>query len=153
MIEKEKVRIRSKNLQTIVRRAIINEGPCRSRILYAGINPSNNNTMVVHKIVELFKGKYFFEETVFNPIVKSVHTTLTSIAREKFHTIVDPKEKLHDLEFHPNPQIIAATSYSRDLENGKSFNNILIKDCRPKSSFVFDFYIRWRINRYLKKKF
>ncbi len=157
MIEKEKIRTSStRSYASIIRKAILNEGANRSRILYAGINPSNSNTIAIHKVIELFKGKYFFEETIFNPSAKSVHTTLTSISREKLHAIVPAKEKLHNLEFHPNPQIIAATSYSRELQNGKTFNNVLVKDFRSKKTLlspICDMYTIWRLNKYLQKKF
>lgn len=156
MIEKEKVRTSSSNINTIVRKAILKEGANRARILYAGVNPSNQDTMVVHKIVELFRGRYFFEETIVNPSVKSVHTTLTSISKEKLHAVVSAKDKMHDLQFYPNPQIVAATSYARELQSGKAFFNVLFKDFRNDKSFtspICDMYTRWRINRYLQKKF
>ncbi len=157
MIEKEKVKTsNSRDYNTIIRNTFLKEGANRARILYAGVNPANPSTMVVHKVVELFRGKYFFEETIVNPSAKSVHTTITSISQEKLHKVVPAKEKLHELEFYPNPQIIAATSYSRILENGKSFNNVLTKDFRTNKNFmspICDLYTRWRLNNYLQKKF
>ncbi len=157
MIEKEKVRTSNKrDYNSIIRNAILNEGANRARILYAGVNPANPSTIVVHKVVELFRGKYFFEETIVNPLAKSVHTTVTSVSKEKLHTVIPAKEKLHDLEFYPNPQIIAATSYSRILESGKSFNNVLTKDYRTNKNFmspIYDLYTRWRLNKYLQNKF
>jgi hypothetical protein len=157
MIEKEKVKTSSNcDIMKLVRRAILNDGANRTRILYAGVNPSNPSTIAVHKVIEIFRGKYFFEETIVNPSVKSIHTTLTSISKEKFYGIVPAKEKMHDLEFYPNPQIVAATSYARELQNGKGFFNVLYKDFRNNKTFtspICDIYTKWRINKFLLDRF
>jgi hypothetical protein len=154
LVDNEKSQISWKNINKVVRKAIMNEGPNRTRILYAGINPEDINTMVVKRVIELFRGKYFFEETIFNPAMQSVHTTISSIAREKFHTVIPATEKLHQIEFFPNPQIIAATSYTRPLGR-RVFHDSIIKDTRNNKNWlspVCDMYVNWSLRRYLNKK-
>jgi hypothetical protein len=155
MIENESVRFKHFGYNKLVRKVILNEGTNRTRILYAGLNPENSNTILIHKIIELTRGKYYLEETVISQEMKSVHRTMSSLNQEVFHKLVPGKEKLHQLKFNTNPQIIAATSYSRQLgESNKVFQNFIIKDLRNNKGLLSpfcDFYLRWKIRSYLKK--
>lgn len=154
-IENERASIKRKNISTIVRNSIVKEGLKRTRILYAGVNPNNTSTMCVYKVIELLRGVYYYEETVFDPTAKSVHTTLTSIKNEKFHKIITPKEKLHQIEFHPNPQIVSGVSYSRNIKEGKVFFNTILSDYRSQKGLfspITDIFINWKIRRHLNKR-
>jgi hypothetical protein len=149
----EKAYISSNNIERVVRKAIIKESGKNSRILYAGPNPSNPSTMVVCKVVELFRGKYFYEETVFNPSIKSVHVTLSS-SNEKFDEIIDPKQKLYEMRYKPQTNYVAATSYSRLLQGNKAFHNVIINDHRNQTwmGYLLNPLYYWRIRSYLNKK-
>jgi hypothetical protein len=153
LIADEHATIRRKNINSIVRKAILKEGTNRARILYAGPHPFMTNNMVVYKIIELIRGMYFLEETRFNSKTKSVQSTLTSINKEKFHMIEDAKDKMFDLEYHPDPGISAGTSYTRALDEkkGKVFHNSIITNYSD-ASFICKWYINWRIRNYLNKK-
>ena len=151
-IHNESAFIGSRNINSIVNRAIVKERGRNSRILYAGANPNLPGTMVVCKVVELFRGKYFYEETVFNPHIKSVHTTLTS-TNERLHEISNAEQKLFETRYKPNPQIVAATAYSRELDSGRVFHDTIIRDLRTNQGLfspLLNFCLYWRINRYLK---
>ncbi len=149
----EKAYIGRNNIDTIVQKAILKEKGKNTRILYAGINPSDTNTMVVCKVVELFRGKYYYEETVFNPIIKSVHTTLASTT-EQFDKILKASEKYYEMKYKPNAQIKAATAYSRLLSDGKVFHNTTILDTTAKGylSPVWNLCYNWSVRSYLNKK-
>ena len=150
----ERAYISRNNIDEVVRKAIVKEGSRNSRILYAGVNPENPATMVVCKVVELFRGKFFYEETVFNPTIKSVHVTLSS-TNEKFDEISNPEQKYFDMKYRPDPNVIAATSYNRLLsQSGKAFHNTIINDHRPQGylNLLTNPIMYWRIRSYLNKK-
>lgn len=148
----QSLKVRSKNIGSLVKKALLNENGKRSRILYAGPHPLEYNSMVVFRLVELLKGRYFLEETIVNSGLKSMTTNLTSLHHQEFHRIKTPGEIMHQRDFHPNPEIISAVSYTRELTYSKKvFNSIIIDDIRHKKSF-FDCKIKWQINRYLSNK-
>lgn len=149
----EKAYISRNNIESVVRKAIIKESGKNSRILYAGPNPDNPSTMVVCKVVELFRGKFFYEETIFNPSIKSVHVTLSS-TNEKFDEIVDAKQKLYEIRFKSQSNYLAATAYSRLLQGDKAFHNLIINDHRTQTwmGYLFNPLCYWRIRSYLNKK-
>jgi len=153
-INKEKVKISHKNITKYVQNSIFNKIH-HSRILYAGINFDNIDTMIVCKVVELFRGKYYYQETVYNPAISSVHTTLTSLSKENFHGIVSAKEKAFNNRFYPNPQVLSATSYARGLgNNAGTFKNTIINDYRNNKGYlspICDFWTYYRLQKYLNK--
>ena len=145
-----------KDINTIVKKAILKEKASNARILYAGINPENPQTMVIRKVVELFKGKFFYEETVFNPVIKSVHTTLSTCDKQ-FDNIVSVDQKLYELKYRPNMDAVSATSYARELTDhpGQVFHNTMISEFGRCSGFLHGlmntcFY--WKVSRYLNNK-
>ncbi len=143
-----------RNLSNIVSNAIHREGSYRTRILYAGPHPEDDKLIALFRVVELLKGYYFLEETVFNPQLKSSTTTLSSLSKYQFHKVKTPGDLMHEIEFSPNPQIISGVSYSRYL-NYKSLQNILIADFRTNKSWlssICDVYLHYRIKNYLNKK-
>jgi hypothetical protein len=103
------------------------------------------------KIVELFRGRYYYQETVFNPTIKSVHSTLTTLNHENFHYIIPANDKVFNLRFHQNPQIVAATSYAREI-GSKTFKNIIVKDYRNNQGYltpIFDVRTVFKMKNYL----
>jgi hypothetical protein len=155
-IENEKAKLTWKNIDNVVRKAVLKEGCNRTRILYSGIHPQEVDSLVVYRIVELLRGYYFLEETVFNVKVKSVSSSLTSLSKQNFHKIIKPEEKMHDMEFNPNAQIIAGVSYTRRLQTGtRTFHNSIITDYRSNRGWlsgICDYYLNFRIRNYLNKK-
>jgi hypothetical protein len=153
LIGDENVKLKRKSFEKVLRKTITNEKGLRSRILYAGGHPREENLMVLYRIIEMYRGCYYLEETVFNSPNKSFHTTVTSLSKSYFHKIIDPKLKLHDLEFNPNPQIYAATSYVRKLKDyQKVFHNTITKDYRSGGFFgLMDFYSAFWMRRYLNR--
>ncbi len=149
----EKAYISGKNIDTIIQKAIMKDKGKNTRILYAGANPYVPGTMVVCKVVELFRGKFFYEETVFNPTLKSVHTTLSKTT-EKFDEIIKASDRLYQMKYRPDSNFNAATLYSRQLSDGRVFHDTSIIDSSTKGylSPLFDFYYNWKIRSYLNKK-
>lgn len=150
-IANEKATFKWKSINSLVS-AAFKKRTDNTRVLYAGVNPKQYDTMVVIKVVELFRGRYFCQETVFNPKMKSIHSTLTSINSECFHKIIPAKEKLHNEKFFPNPQIVAGTSYAREFD-GKVFFNTILKDHRNNQGYltpICDLFSNRKIRNQLK---
>lgn len=144
---------KSRNINSIVTRSILKKGN-HSRVLYAGPSFDNIGTIKVCKVVELFRGKFFYEETVYNPLIKSVHSTLTSLNQEHFDKVVPAKDILFQKRFYPNPQIVACTFYARKMENGEVFHNVILKDYRTNQGIftpLFDFFHHMKIKSYMNK--
>jgi hypothetical protein len=150
-LESEKAKITYSNIYSHINSSVM-KNLNHSRILYAGVNPNDTNTMITCKVVELFRGRYFYEETIYNPEIGSIHTTLTTLNKESFDKIIPAKEKYYRLRFFPNPQIVAATSYARQLSSGSCFKDVIIKDYRNNQGWltpVWDLWNMSKIRRYL----
>jgi len=110
--------------------------------------------LVYYKIVELFNGKYFLEENVFNLDVKSVKTTIVSLDRSQFHKYVSPEKELYNQRFFPDPNIITGYSYIRQLKDtSRIFKNAFVinyrRDKDDMSSMACNYYRKWVIKNYL----
>lgn len=155
-LKNDHTKIKWKNINNVARKAILNEGSNRTRILYAGPHPQTDNVIVMYRIIELLRGKYLLEETNFNTYAKSVHTTLTTINKEHFEKFTPPKQLLHEMQFHPDANIIAGTSYSRQLNDSrKSFFNNMIQDLSKTRGYMgtaCDYYLKWRMRHFLNKR-
>ena len=152
---REVAKLSKNDIDSMVKRAIIKEKAVNARILYAGVNPSNHQTMIVRKIVELYRGKYFYEETVFNPVLKSIHSTISTCDHE-FHKIIPPQELLYQIRFKPKMFIITGTSYVRLLKDkpGYVFSSNNISEFDSKKSLYPNFrnyYLYLRLKNYLNK--
>jgi hypothetical protein len=152
----EKASIRHRDINKIVNKAIVKEKASNARILYAGVNPNNSNTMIVCKVVELFRGKFFYEETIFNPRNKSVHTTISTCDKQ-FDRIIAPGKLYHQQTYQTQLQAVSATCYSRQMKDspGSVFQSSTITDFNKKGFFwtsLREPFFYCRLGKYLNSK-
>jgi hypothetical protein len=128
-------------------------------ILYPliGPHPSIPNLIAHYKLVELFRGKYFLEENLFNLNLNSVKSTLVSLDKSHFHKNVSAEKILFDRRFHPDPNIITGYSYIRQIKDtNKIFKNAFTvnhrEDYNKISSIPCNAYRKWVINNYLSRR-
>jgi hypothetical protein len=152
----DKASIWPRDIMKIVNKAVLKEKAANARILYAGVNPNNTNTMIVCKIVELFRGKFLYEETIFNPRNKSVHTSISSCDK-RFDKIISTDKLYYQQTFEIKMHAVSATIYSRVMKDspGSVFQSATITDFNEKGFFwtsLREPYFYWRLGKYLNKK-
>ena len=141
-----------KSFDKITSNSILKDNGYNARILYAG--PRSSDSMVVYRILEISRGRYALEQTIINTHFRSVQTTLATLNQQHFHKHLSAEEIRHELDFHPNPKILSAVSYIRDLGDRRFFSRIT-NDLAGERSYMrsmCDFYLKWKMERYLNKK-
>ncbi len=136
----------------ITSNSILKDDGYNARILYAG--PRSENSMIVYRILELSRGRYVLEQTIINTHFRSVQTTLATLNQQQFHKHVLADEIKHQLVFQPNTKILSAVSYTRDLGK-KTFFSRITPDLEGEKSYMrsmCDFYLKWKMNKYLNKR-
>jgi hypothetical protein len=152
MNSSEKSKIVWKSFDNIASNSILKDNGCNARIIYAG--PKSSESMVVYRILELSRGRYVLEQTVINTHFRSVQTTLSSLNHQHFDKYVSGAEIRHELQFKPNPKILSAVSYTRDLGNRRFFSRITNDLAGDKSIMrrMCDYYLKWKMESYLNRR-
>ena len=141
-----------KSFDKVASNSILKDDGYNSRILYAG--PRSSDSMIVYRILELSRGRYVLEQTIINTHFRSVQTTLSTLNHQHFDKYVSPDEIRFQMEYQSNPKILSAVSYIRDLGSKRFFSRITNDIAGSKSYMrtVCDFYLKWKMERYLNKR-
>lgn len=132
--------------------SILKEKCNRTRVLYAGPG-KQENTLTVYRLAEIFRGRYYLEETVYDVENKSINSTLSSVKYHKFHKKFNPEEYHHAIKFE-SPEITGVLSYTRTLGENKLFRHSLFVDERRFKSILApftDLFLRSRLFSYVNK--
>ena len=111
------------------------------------------NTITLFRLAELWKGKYYLEETTYNLDNRSISSTFTSVKSEHFEKIVDPMDNYNNIKFQGN-EITSAVSYTREVGENRTYTHTLFHDGRKLPSFVTyftDYFLRRRLFSYMNK--
>lgn len=142
----------TENFASQVSSSILKERSNRTRILYAGPG-TNENTLVIYRLAEIFRGKYYLEETIYDVENKSINSNLSSINYHKFHKTFNPQEYHHAIKFE-SPEIIGVVSYTRCIGENKLFRHSLFVDDRKFKSLlspVYDLFLKSKLFSYMNK--
>jgi hypothetical protein len=152
-VEKEKVKLSMKSMDTIVSRSILKDNRYNSRILYAG--PRDNESIVIYRLVELVRGRYCLEQTVINTHFKSIQTTMAALNTQHFEKYTPPQKLLHQQTYHPDANLLSATSYARQITS-RTFFNIAIRDNSSQNRSYWriasDCYLKYKMKKYLNQR-
>ena len=105
------------------------------------------------RLVEMTSGAFFFEKTTFNSLNKSVHSSAYMLKDEKFNRIVSGEKQLYNITYGHNIHIVSGNAYYREINDSKTIRSVIVDDQRP-FSVVFSpmhYYLKWKINNYMKK--
>lgn len=152
MYSSENSKLVWKSFDKIASNSVLKDNGTNARILYAG--PKSSDSIIIYRILELSRGRYVLEQTIINTNFRSVQTTLSTINKQHFERYVSVEEMTHQDEFNPNPMILSAVSYTRDLGNKRFFSSISNDMVGTKSIMrrICDYYLRWKMNSYLNKR-
>lgn len=132
--------------------SILKERCNRTRILYAGPG-FKENTLAVYRLAEMFRGRYYLEETIYDIEKKSFTSYLSSVNYHSFHKKFNPDEYAHATQFK-SPEITAIVSYTRNIDDRSTFRHSMLLDERKfKSVFspLFDIFLKRKLFSYMNK--
>ena len=132
--------------------SIMKEKCNRTRVLYAGPG-LNGNTITLYRLAEVFKGKYYLEETTYDIDNKSISSSFSSVKSEHFNKIVDPQTMYHNISFE-SPEITSVVSYTRNVEENRNFTHMFFHDGRKMPSMFScftDMFLRRKLFSYMNK--
>jgi hypothetical protein len=152
LVQPQKVNISRTSLSSRVASSIMKERCNRTRLLYAGPGHTDT-TLVVYRLAEMFRGRYYLEETIYDVEKKSFKSYLSSLNHEKFHKVLDPVEFAHALQYK-SPETTAIVTYTRELDNNSTFRHSLLHDDRKFKSMLSplcDIFLRRKLFSYMNK--
>ena len=132
--------------------SIMREKCKRTRVLYAGPGLSGN-TITLYRLAEVYKGKYYLEETTYDIDNKSISSSFTSVKSEEFNKIIDPKTMIHR-QNHESSEITSVISYTRSVGENRNFTHMLFQDERKFPSiftYFTDYCLRRKLFSYMNK--
>ena len=132
--------------------SVMKEKCSRTRVLYAGPGLSGN-TISLYRLAEVFKGKYYLEETTYDIDNKSISSSFTSVKSEQFNKIIDPKTMFYNNN-SVSQEITSVVSYTRNVEENRNFTHMLFQDERHMPSYLSyftDMFLRRRLFSYMNK--
>ena len=132
--------------------SVMKEKCNRTRVLYAGPGLTGN-TITLYRLAEVFKGKYYLEETTYNIDHKSISSTFSSVKSEHFTKVIDPMIMYHNQNIE-SPEITSVVSYTRNLGENRNFTHMFFFDERKfPSMFTYftDFFLKRKLFSYMNK--
>jgi hypothetical protein len=131
--------------------SILKEKCNRTRILYAG-QGSKDNTINVYRLAEIFRGRYYLEETIYDVEKKSFTSNLSSVNYHNFHKKFNPDEFAHAINYK-SPEINAVVSFTRSID-GATFKQSMFIDERKFKSILSpftDIFLKRKLFSYMNK--
>ncbi len=151
-IHPQTVSISGASFTSRVSSSILKERCNRTRILYAGPG-FKDNTLIVYRLAEMFRGRYYLEETIYDVEKKSFTSHLTSVNYHSFHKKFNPDEYLHAITYK-SLEINGVVSFTRSIDDVSTFRHSMLLDERKFKSVlspISDIFLKRKLFSYMNK--
>lgn len=132
--------------------SILKEKCNRTRVLYAGPG-QKDNTIAIYRLAEIFRGRYYLEETIYDVEKKSFSSHLSSVNLHKFHKKFNPDEFAHAVNYK-SAEITGVVSFTKSIDDVSTFRHSMFLDERKFKSILSpfsDIFLRRKLLSYMKK--